>query len=420
MPGPRAPHRIHLDVIGGLAGDMFVAAAIDAMPHLGLPLLTQLGKLKLPAGLRARLDETCAAGLKGLRFVVEGAEADAGVQPVTPTAHPHRSYREIRALLARSELAPPVKEIALALFSVLAHAEAGVHGIAVEAVSFHEVGAWDSIVDFVAAAFILDAVPCARWSWSPLPMGGGRVRCAHGVLPVPAPATARLLQGMRLVDDGVAGERVTPTGAAILRYLQDAGLADETAGRGQELLAASGIGHGTRVLPGLPNIVRCLVLEQAQPSRAAAGEIAALQFEVDDQTPEDLAVAIDHLRELPGVLEIYQAPLFGKKGRMAVQLQLLLQPWCVEDVANACFDETTTLGVRVSQVKRRTLPRVERSVPQDPAIRVKLARRPGATTTAKAEMDDLASRLGHREREQARDRAQALALAREEEDPWQA
>lgn len=400
--------RIHLDPIGGLAGDMFAAAVVDAMPALALPLLAMLRGLGLPDGVSARFDECRAGGLKGLRFVVEGAQE----LPQPGRAHAHRPHAAIRDWLQASPLPAGVRQHALGLFAVLARAEAAVHGIDPGQVAFHEVGGWDSVCDFVAAAFLLDAAGDARWSWSPLPLGGGRVRCAHGILPVPAPATARLLEGLRVIDDGVPGERVTPTGATILRYLLDLGRGAPDVAPDAEVLRGSGTGHGTRLLPGLPNIVRCLVFEPAQQA-PQPGPIASLQFEIDDQSPEDLAVAIEHLRAVPGVLEIYQAPLFAKKGRMAVQLQLLLQAWALDEVCSACFAETTTLGIRLSHVQRRTLGRHQVEVAGDRRVRVKLASRPGGAATAKAEMDDLAAMTGHANREQARRQAEQLALEKD-------
>lgn len=390
---------IHLDVIGGLAGDMFAAAVVDAQPALALELLATLRLISIPAAMSSRFDECCAGGLKGLRFVVPSAHADA---------HEHRHYKDLRGWIEQSSLTVGVKQHALGLFQVLAEAEAAVHGIAVEQVEFHEVGASDSICDFVAAAAILDKLGTAGWSWSPLPLGSGRVRCAHGVLPVPAPATARLLAGMRVIDDGVSGERITPTGAAILQYLVRCGSPGTPPARVERVLSANGIGHGTRTLQGVPNIVRCLVFEEARQTVMQTGDIAALQFEVDDQSPEDLAVGIEHLRQLPGVLEIYQAPVYAKKGRIAVQLQVLLEAWSVDSVVEACFVETTTLGVRMASVHRRTL---DRSVMQLPgAVRVKLANRPGRNVTAKAEMDDFAETRGHEVRRRERAMAEAAAL----------
>lgn len=431
------PMRIHLDTVGGLAGDMFVAAVIDAMPHMAEGLLATLNTLSLPPGICVALTDTRDDGLKGLRFVVAGVAQESHrhspeavvsdhehdqdheyrqtqVQmSMIADEHHHRSYNDIRRWLSASCLKESVKAHVLELFSVLAQAEAHVHGTDIESVEFHEVGAWDSIIDFVAASWIIDTLSPCRWSWSPLPIGSGFVKCAHGVLPVPAPATARLLTGMRVTNDGIRGERVTPTGAAILKHLCDLGATVDPAAASQEVLAGTGIGHGTRRLPGIPNIVRCILFEDQQEVLSGAPEIACLQFEVDDQSPEDLAVALDHIRTTAGVLEIYQAPLFGKKGRVAVQVQILLDVSAIETVFAECFVETTTLGIRVSHVMRRTLQRREVRLDDESALRVKLAQRPRGETTAKAEMSDLAHLRGHALREQVRADAQQRAINQE-------
>ena len=410
--------RVHLDIVGGLAGDMFVAAVMDAKPELAEGLLKTLRTLSLPPGVCATLVETRADGLKGLRFdVADGHEA--ATHSGKHDAHGHRSYCEIRGWLCASPLSDSVKKRALALFAVLASAEASVHGIDIESVEFHEVGAWDSVVDFVAAAWIIDAMGDCRWTWSPIPLGWGMVKCAHGLLPVPAPATARLLTGMRVIDDGIGGERVTPTGAAILRHLCDSGVASTAPAQTNEVLAGIGVGHGTRSLPGIANIVRCMLFEVTQQVPAGCGEIASLQFEVDDQSPEDLAAAIEHIRASAGVLEVYQAPLFGKKGRVAVQVQILLEVGAIETVSAACFGETTTLGLRISRVARRTLARHDVRLGTEPALRVKLARRPFGEITAKAEMDDVAHWRGHALRENARTAAQQRAINEDLHEPDQ-
>lgn len=430
--------RIHLDPVGGMAGDMFIAAVIDALPEHADALLATLRSLRLPPGVSVGFADDCSDAIKGRRFVVSvpdepvlGADAEqAGSgrhRPHGPTGHHrhgrhdpsaapapqhhHRPYKDICAWLDETALPEPIKRHARALFAMLAAAESRVHGIALEAVQFHEVGAWDSIVDFVAAAWVIDALKGYRWSWSPLPLGSGRVHCAHGLLPAPAPATTLLLTGMAVVDDGIAGERVTPTGAAILRYLYE--LQPEPAPRAShpEVITASGIGHGTKALAGVPNIVRCMVLADHPRSSALVDEeIASIQFEVDDQSPEDLAVAIDHLRQSSGVLEIYQAPLYGKKGRIAVQLQILLEVSAADRVAAICFEETTTLGLRISRLMRRTLDRKAVTIGDVEPVPVKLALRPSGDVTAKAEMDALSGRSGHADRERARAFVQERAL----------
>ncbi len=394
--------RIHLDPLGGIAGDMFVAALGDAIPDAANAALAEVAKLAWPRGASVRFAEHRGGALRGRRFLVDAPHEHG---------HHHATWRDIRAMLQGSSLAEGTKRHALAIFALLADAEGQVHGIAADEVGFHEVGAWDSIVDIVAAACLVDQLSPRCWTWSALPLGGGRVKTQHGLLPVPAPATALLLKGMDMIDDGVPGERVTPTGAAILRHLATIG---GTRVAGLERIAATGIGFGMREMEDLPNIVRCLAYE-AVPAGATRDEtIATLQFEVDDQAAEDLGVALDRIRAVPGVLEVYQAPVFAKKGRLATQVQVLARTEAADAVAQTCFEQTTTLGLRIAEQRRRVLARSEVTVD---GLRVKLARRPSGTRTAKAESDDLAALPGDRAaREAARRRAEDAALKDEGAD----
>ncbi len=284
------------------------------------------------------------------------------------------------------------------------------HGIPVERVAFHEVGAWDSIADIAAAAHLIAALHATRWTVGALPLGSGMVRTQHGLLPVPAPATALLLEGFSTRDDGVPGERVTPTGAAILRHLCGGAPEPRT---GPRVLARSGVGFGTKRLAGLSNCVRVLAFEAADDPRPDHRTIAVIEFEVDDQSGEDLAMGLDRLRGRPDVLDVVQAPVFGKKGRMMAHVRVLAQAEALDAVADACFRETTTIGLRHGLVAGRALPRRAATVAvADRSVRVKLAERPGGIT-AKAEADDALAHADHAARAALRREAERRALAAE-------
>jgi uncharacterized protein (TIGR00299 family) protein len=301
--------------------------------------------------------------------------------------HGHRAFRDIRELLRHSGLATGVRERAIAMFQILAGAEGSVHGIAPEDVEFHEVGAWDSIADIVTAAWLIDTLDIASCSASPLPMGRGRVHTAHGLLPVPAPATALLLEGFPLYQDNLDGERITPTGAAILRHLQPS----FEPLPGSLRLKHSGTGFGTKTFTGISNILRALVFEPVSTeSGFDRDQVALCQFELDDQTPEDLAIGLDNLRALADVLDVTQAPVFGKKGRMMLQIQVLAKAPALDRVIGQCFIETSTLGIRWQILQRTILQRsmVTREV-DDRAIRIKQAQRTEQQVTAKVESDDI-------------------------------
>ena len=250
-------------------------------------------------------------------------------------------------------------------------------------------------MDVVAAGSIAAALPEARWAVSDLPRGRGLVRTAHGLLPVPAPATARLLAGFLWRDDGIGGERVTPTGGAILRHLVRPGAAVAT-GR----LRSSGVGAGTRDLAGMPNILRATIFDSGDSP--GAEEIAVLSFDVDDMTGEEIGVAADRLRALEEVRDLVISSALGKKGRPVHVFRLLLHPQDQAMVAAACFNETSTIGLRWHVERRSVLPRQLRSVA---GIRVKETTRPDGSSI-KAESDDIAAGISLEARRAQKRRAE--------------
>lgn len=407
---------IHLDAIGGIAGDMFIAAVLDAFPELRDDMLKAIRAAGMPNDVGVEVRDHADHALTGLRFIVDephhpwslhhrhdggeiGHAHDHAGRHVHEHVHAHRHtpFRDLRHMLEHAPLEAGVRKRALGIFNLVAEAEAKVHGKSVEDISFHELGEWDSIADVVGAAFLIERLE-ASWSVGALPQGRGRVHTAHGYLPVPTPATVLLLKGFEFHDDGVAGERVTPTGAAILAYLR----ANEPCERKANKLVRSGSGFGTRSLPGMSNVLRLLAFDMAE-TLTETDQVAELVFEVDDQTPEDLAIGLDKLRAHPSVIDVVQAPVFGKKGRMAIRVQVLADPNDLDNVFNSCFAETTTLGVRYQILERRKLRRHHGSIETGGrTVRVKIAERPGGATV-KAEADDLSKVIGDRhERERVR------------------
>jgi len=396
------PSHVRMDPVGGISGDMFAAAILDTWPELETALVAALeaaGMLRL-ASVR-RVDHLDGV-LSGSRFEVR--EVHSG-------EHSHRHYRDVQALLRSARLADPVRERALDIFERLARAESRVHGVELADVSFHEVGQWDSIADIVSAAWLIEALGDVAWSCEPLPLGRGRVATAHGLLPVPAPATVLLLEGLPIFQDEHPGERVTPTGAAIVRHLDPS--FDPVPGARR--LERSGTGFGSAVFDGFSNTLRLLAFGGAEGGYRSE-RILVCAFEVDDQTAEDLAVGLDRVRAVAGVLDVIQSPVFGKKGRLAVRVQLLVEPDALQRALDACFDETTTLGVRYQVVERAVLERDELEVAiEGRRLSVKRARRGAASdgrVTAKASMDDLASAEGGRAgRERLRRQVEESATA---------
>ena len=372
---------------------MFLAAMADAFPDL-VPIVfdAQLAA-GLPDEVHCRFAEHNDEILTGKRVLVhdphEHEHRHAHAQGLEHR-HDETPFAQIRARLQGSALDPKVKEHAIAIFALLAQVEGEVHGVPPDEVRFHELGGWDSIADIVGAAACIAAIGEVKWTCSDLPLGRGRVRIAHGWVPVPSPAASKLLRGYTFFDDGLEGERITPTGAAILKHLN----ASQAVERGTRRLLHMGNGFGTKVFPGLSNVLRVLAFEDsaAQPD---SDQVVVIGFEIDDQSPEDLAIGLDHLRAKPGVLDVLQVPAFGKKGRMVAHIQVLAEPAAAAAVREACFTETTTLGVRWQVVDRRVLPREHGAVQVgEQTLRVKVARRPGAGATAKVESDDLRAMPG--------------------------
>ncbi len=390
------PRRIHLDAVGGVAGDMFVAAMLDAHPGETDGALAAVRAAGLPQSVDLRVVPHQDDILTGTRFEV--------VLPADNGAEEHMPFRTLRARLADAELTAGTLARTQDIFARLAAAEGAVHGVAAEEVTFHEVGAWDSIADIVAAAHLIEQSGAARWSVSSLPMGAGSVKTAHGDLPLPTPAVVELLKGFSLHDDGRKGERVTPTGSAILAHLNP----DNSGLHPPERLAECGIGFGTKVFAGISNVLRVLEFESTGGG-IGEDQIAVLRFEIDDQSPEDLAVGLDKLRAHDGVLDVVQSPAFGKKGRITAQVQILTRMHAREAVIAACFSETTTLGLRWEISRRAILERRQ-------ADGVKLVRRPEGVTTAKAEMDQAAAGGGGHAGRMARRRASEDAALVESDD----
>ena len=386
---------VHLDLVGGIAGDMFLAALADARPELVEDLLTALKALAPPSHVSYGFETYGDGVLNGIKFTTsEGPDRSA-----------HTPFPLICDRIRASKISIPVVSRALEIFTLLGEAESAVHGVSLEEVNFHEVGAWDSIIDVVGAAYFIEALD-ATWSCGTVPQGGGLVNTAHGALPLPAPAVTSLLEGFEFFEDGLDGERVTPTGAAILRHL--VGDAQRNSDRRQ--LLATGIGFGTRKLVGKSNILRALVFENLQ-RQTLTEEVGVIEFGIDDQSPEDLAHALDVVRISDGVIEVVQWPVSGKKGRMGAHIQILVVPALLDDVVDICLSETTTIGLRWRLEARRVLKR--ETVTVDSAngpIRVKLVELPDGRYSAKAENDDIAGITGGREaRRVARSKAEEEA-----------
>jgi hypothetical protein len=359
----------YLDCVGGLAGDMLISALLDAgAPEAALREVP--GRLRL-ANVELRVERVERHAIGALHLDVEGGGASIGDWP------------SIRGMLEDADLDGRVRERSTRVFARLAEAEASVHGVAPEEVHFHELGSVDTLVDVVGAVTLLHELGVERLVCSPLPAGRGVVRAAHGVLPVPAPATAALLVGKPVYGVDLEAELVTPTGAALASTL-----ADEWGPLPAMTVDRVGYGAGTRDLPERPNVVRVLLGEAAA---AAVGEVVLLETNLDDLSPELVPDAAERCFAA-GALDVWTAPIGMKKGRPGLLLAALARPEAEAAVARALLEETTTLGVRVSRLRRYELERDERTVEVDGRpVRVKVGRLDGRVVNVAPEHDDCAA-----------------------------
>jgi len=376
----------HLDCFSGLSGDMFLGACLD----LGMPLdllREAVEVLGLGSSVALASREEARAALRGTRFEVALKERDGGEHEshARRSEEPARDYGEIRRLLTRSALAAPVRERALRLFARLAEAESRVHGVAVDKVHFHEIGAIDSIVDLVGAAVAWEWLRPARLTCGEVNVGDGIVATQHGSLPVPAPATAELLRGIPAYAT-TGGELLTPTGCVLLAELVDAFTP------GPELKTeAVGYGLGARELSGRPNAVRLWKGEPLDGSVAAGGEPAramVIECQLDDASPEALGFAMERLLA-NGALDVYFTPVQMKKNRPGTLLTVICRSADLEALSTHLLVETGSLGCRFYAVQRFEAKRESHEVAtRFGKVRVKRGTFAGHAVAAAPESDD--------------------------------
>jgi len=338
---------LYFDCFAGISGDMTVAALID----LGVApeeLRVELDKLNLD-GWDIEVSQGYRNGLRGTRFDVrlrhEGSHAHlhgAG------KGHSHRNIYDIETIIDHSGLNEEIKNNSKKVFAELAAAEARVHGQPVEEVHFHEVGALDSIIDIVGTAICLDILGIRHICASPLNLGGGLVNCAHGTLPVPAPATAEILTGVPVFSSGVQVELVTPTGAAIIKTL-----ALDFLPLPRMTIEKSGYGIGSREIPDMPNLLRII-----QGTRMGGEAHVLLETNIDDMNPEVYSYLFPLLFQ-KGALDVYLTNIIMKKNRPGIMLSVLCLEADVRNIQEVLFAETTTLGIRCREIDRVELERKE-------------------------------------------------------------
>lgn len=419
----------YLDCFSGISGDMFLGALVDA----GVPtsLLQQTVAALNAAGqldVRLEVKKVDRSGISATKVdVIVGGKLDEprvehhhyhdhhhghthehsheqvlghthGVHVVADAhqehRHSHRGLQEIREIIARAEITPAARELAIRIFEALGAAEAKVHNIPLEQVHFHEVGAADAIVDIVCAAVGGEKLQVDEWICSPLNLGSGTVQCAHGNFPVPAPATAELLSGAPVFSSGIQAELVTPTGAAIARAL-----ANQFAPLPGVKISSIGYGAGSRDFHGHANVLRILIGESGKVTSRSANAtlhtigtpqevISVLEATIDDMTPQLFAYVLDKaLHE--GALEAFGLPVNMKKNRTGMLLTVLARPADGSRLAQLIFRETSTLGLRIRQEDRIALPRSYESIATPwGEVRIKIAKLNGEVSHYAPEYED--------------------------------
>ena len=363
----------YFDCFSGISGDMTLGAIVDAGCDLA-SLRAELGGLQV-LGWELTAEKVWKNGMVATQVRVK-----------TDDQQKHRSLSDILAILDNSRLAPQVRERAAAIFRKLGEAEARVHDVPVEKIHFHEVGAVDAIVDIVGACIGFSVLGIEKFACSPLNVGGGTATMAHGILPVPAPATANLLQGKPTYSNGVPRELVTPTGAAIV-----ATLCEESSFGSQPAMRVSAIGYGAGAadLEGQPNVLRIMIGEAAEKNLATSDqEIAVLEANLDDMNPQIYGYFLEKALAA-GALDVYTTPVQMKKNRPGMLLTVLCKPEDANALMWLIFAETTTFGVRTYRAQRRTLPREHvRVATSFGHVRIKVSRVNGRVLHVAPEYDD--------------------------------
>ena len=361
----------YFDCFSGISGDMTLGALLDAGCDLE-QLRANLRGLQVP-GWELSAEKVWKNGV-----------AATYVRVKTEDQQKHRPLSAILQILRDSNLASPVRDRSSAIFQKLGEAEARVHGVPIEKIHFHEVGAVDAIVDIVGVCIGFHALGIEKFACSPLNVGGGTVKMAHGVLPVPAPATANLLQGKPTYSNGVQRELVTPTGAAIV-----ATLCDSFGPQPSMSVSAIGYGAGATDLEGQPNVLRIMVGEAAEKTVPGYDqEITVIEANLDDMNPQIYGY-FQEKALAAGALDVFTTPVQMKKNRPGTLLTVLCHPADARTLMSLIFAETTTFGVRTHAAQRRVLPREFVKVTTSfGEVRVKLSRVNGRILHVAPEYDD--------------------------------
>ena len=379
---------LYLDCFAGIAGDMFIGALLNLVPDKkilaeGIKKICALS----PEEYELIIEETAKNGLAGINFDVKLTHEHHHHEHEHEHGHHHRHLADIEEMISSSGLSLTVKREVLRAFSMLAEAEAHVHGTTPDKIHFHEVGAVDSIIDIAGAFILMEALGWPRVLCSPINTGSGTVECAHGILPVPAPATEYLLHGLPIFAQGSPMERTTPTGALLAKILAD-GFCTIPNGK----IIASGFGFGNRQSEDMPNALRALLIDTSSETEInglVREKISLLECNIDDMNPQDYESVIEKLFASEA-LDVWTENIFMKKNRPAVKLCCLARPEDVMKFSEIILKNTTSQGVRFSEFDRLRLKwKIEEAETPLGKIHVKVTELNGGTVRKIPEYDDV-------------------------------
>ena len=363
----------YFDCFAGAGGDMIAAAMLDAGVDINF-LKAQLATLGIE-DLDVKLTETKRAGLRAVKFT-----------PVIADQENNRNLKQITELINHSKISPNAKKTAISIFEKLAKAEASVHGKDVHEIHFHEVGAMDSIVDIVAAAVGLETLGIEKVYCSPLAVGGGKVRCEHGLMPVPAPATAELIKGIPINGGPIEAELLTPTAAAIYSTI-----VDEFGPIPSMKIEKIGYGAGSLESEEFPNVLRLILGEIVADGAENADSVGLLESNIDDVSGEIIGFLSKKLFE-HGALDVFTTPIYMKEGRLGVKISIISRISDIEELEQVVLKEGVTFGVRRQILQRKKLAREFVTVETKYGkIRIKVGRLAGEIVNAKPEFADCVS-----------------------------
>lgn len=377
---------IYIDCSMGAAGDMLMAALCELLPDKNV-FVDKMNAIGIPGvHLHADSKETCGITGTHMHVHIHGVEEDEHLHDHDHHHHDHDHHHhehsgmhDIEHLISHLNVSDKVKEDAKAVYKLIAEAECSVHGQDMEHIHFHEVGTLDAVADVAGTCLLMEMLGIEKVYASPVHVGSGTVKCAHGVLPVPAPATARILQGIPIYSEDIKGELCTPTGAALLKHF-----VSEFGSMPAMIVEKDGYGMGTKEFPRA-NCVRVMIGDTEEK----ADDVIEISTNLDDMTAEEIGFAMEVLME-EGALDAYCQPIVMKKSRPATRLVCMCKPDDKNRLSKLIFKHTTAIGIRINKFERIVLERsFDKAETPWGDITVKTCMGQG-TTKKKAEFDDLA------------------------------